>query len=344
MRDGLQMNLGPGAPVTLRDAQPYDAFLMTEDLSLRTAFTQPFDPSGGDVLGFALNERRAGRPAVIVTLVAIDGASPRSPGAQMAIAEDGRFAGSISSGCLERAIVEEARAATARGEGGVVRYGKGSQFLDVVLPCGSGVDLLFTVNPSIEALGAALEALSERRPAALEFHPEGVRPAKAAANDCNDEAFVRAYQPPLRIVAAGVGAEVILLSQIARAGGYLVCAVSPDEKALAQCLANQTVRLQSASSTPDLGLDPWTAVVFLFHDRDWELSLLPPALASTAFYIGAVGSRKTHAARLDALRERGVSEQALRRIAGPIGLIPATRDPSALAVSVLAGVLAEWPY
>jgi len=66
------------------------------------------------------------------------------------------------------------------------------------------------------------------------------------------------------------------------------------------------------------------------------------ALASPAFYIGAVGSRRTHAARLDALREQGVDEEALGRIAGPIGLIPATRDPSALAVSVLAGVLAEW--
>jgi len=321
----------------------YDAAVMTY-LATEPGPWAAFDPSGSDVLAFALDERRTGRSAAIVTLAAIDGSSPRSPGAQMAVAEDGRFVGSISSGCLERAIVEEARAAMVCGTGGIVRYGKGSRFLDVVLPCGSGVDLLFTVNPAVDALRMAVDELRARQVSALEFHSDRVRPASAAPVFRAAEAFTRTYLPPLKIIAAGIGAELVLFSQIAGAAGYLVCAVSPDDKTLAQCAASERIRLQSVSSPPKLSIDPWTAVVFLFHDREWELSLAPLALVSPAFYIGAVGSPKTHAVRLAALREHGLGDQALKRIAGPIGLIPATRDPSALAVSVLAGVLAEWPH
>jgi xanthine dehydrogenase accessory factor len=310
-----------------------------------TGSAAAFDPSGGDVLAFALAERRAGRPAAIVTLAEIDGASPRAPGAQMAVAEDGRFAGSISSGCLERAIVDEARAAMARGQGGAVRYGKGSRFLDVTLPCGSGVDLLFTVNPSAEVLEDACARLADRRPAAIRFETNGIVLSDARASEREDEtAFTRAYNPALRIVAAGVGAELILLSRIARAAGHLFCAISPDENILAACGAGETRHLMSSTSLPEFPADPWTAFVFLFHDREWELALAPPVLASPAFYIGAVGSRRTHEARLEAMRAAGLAEESLARIEGPIGLIPATRDPSALAVSVLAGVLAAWPH
>ncbi len=304
-----------------------------------------FDPSGADVLRFALSERRAGRPAVVVTLAEIDGASPRALGAQMAVAEDGRFAGSISSGCLERAIVEEARAAMARGTGGVIRYGKGSPFLDVTLPCGSGVDLLFTVNPSADVLNDAVAALDTRRPVAARFDPGAMRLSDAQRSEREDDTmFTRVYQPPLKIAAAGVGAELVLLARIARAAGHRFCAISPDETILAQCGAEESLHLKSSTSLPKIPADPWTAFVFLFHDREWELAVAPAVLASPAFYIGAVGSRRTHGERFEALRETGLDDAALSRIEGPIGLIPATRDPSALAVSVLAGVIAAWPH
>ncbi|MGE0408108.1 MAG: XdhC family protein [Amphiplicatus sp.] len=302
-----------------------------------------FDPSGGDVLNFALRERAAGRGAAIVTLAAIDGAAPRALGAQMAVAEDGRFAGSISSGCLERAIQDEARRAIARGEGGVVRYGKDSPFLDVVLPCGSGVDLLYTVDPAAETLAGAVETLAARRAFALGFRPGGAEPGDAERPGWANGVFTRVYPPGLRIVAAGLGAELVLFSRVASAAGYEVCAISPDAESLERCRASEKIRLRSASEAPKTQIDPWTAYILLFHDREWELTLAPGALASSAFYIGAVGSPRTHAARLDALRARGLDEAMLARIRGPIGLIPKTRDPATLAVSVLAGVLDAWP-
>ena len=303
-----------------------------------------FDPSGADVLAFALNECEAGKPVAIVTLAAIDGSSPRSVGSQMVVSEDGRFAGSISSGCLERAIIEKAREMLLQGRGGFVRYGKDSPFRDLVLPCGSGVDLLFTVNPSARALRSAYDALKKRHSTALAFHPDGARISESGKTELRGETLVRRYTPALRILAAGMGAELTLLSRISAGAGYSVCAVSPDARTLEDSATQQKIRLQSVSSLPPLDIDPWTAVVLLFHDREWDVSILPAALAAPAFYIGAVGSRKTHAARLEALRMVGVSEEALQRLQGPIGLIPATRNPSALAVSVLADILAAWPY
>ncbi len=303
-----------------------------------------FDPSGADVLAFALNECEADRPVAIVTLAAVDGSSPRSVGSQMAVSADGRFAGSISSGCLERAIIDKAREMMSQGGGGVIRYGKDSPFRDLVLPCGSGVDLLFTVNPSAPALRFALNALQNRRSIALEFHPDSVGISDGMQTEQRSETLVRHYTPALKILAAGMGAELTLLSRLSAGAGYAVCAVSPDARALEVSTAQQKIRLQSVSSLPPLDIDPWTAIVLLFHDREWDVSLLPAALASSAFYIGAVGSRKTHTARLDALRMVGVTEEELQRLKGPIGLIPATRDPSALAVSVLADVIAAWPY
>jgi len=329
--------------VALAAVAGYDRPCMLTKTDLHEA-SFAFDPSGGDILAFAVHERMKGRPAAIVTLIYIDGSSPRALGAQMAVAADGRFTGSITSGCLERAIIDEARNRMASGEGGVVRYGKGSQYLDVVLPCGSGVDLLFTINPSAEMLSAPLDRWTHRQPASVVFTETAALSHGAVLEKATQQQFVRHYLPPLRIVAAGVGAELVLLSRIAKASGYAVCAISPDASTLEQCAADEIVHLQSTAATPEISIDEWSAFVFLFHDREWELSLAPQILQSKAFYVGAVGSPRTHEARLAALRDIGVDRAVLDRLNGPIGLIPATRDPAALSVSVLAGVLAAWPH
>ena len=302
------------------------------------------DPSGGDVIAFALEECVAGRPAAIVTLVAVEGSAPRSLGTQMAVAADGRTAGSISSGCLERAIIDEACAAMTRGQGGVIRYGKQSRFKDVVLPCGSGIDLLYTIDLSPDHLRHAINARQERRPHALEFRAGGVQHSKKSRASWRDGAFTRIYWPSLKITAAGAGAELVSLSHVSTAAGYAFCAISPDAKTLDECIADEKIRLQSVSSVPNTAIDPWTAFILLFHDREWELTLAEQALASPAFFIGAVGSRKTSAARRAALLEIGIDERAVNRLKSPIGLMPAMRNPSALAVSVLADVIGAWPH
>ena len=128
--------------------------------------------SPADILHFA--HKHAGAGVVLVTLVGIAGSSPRALGAQMAVAADGDYRGSFSGGCIEAAIVAEALAVLDDGETRMVRFGAGSPYIDIRLPCGGGIDLLFTPRPDAAALGAILAVLDKREPAAMRLSRHGI--------------------------------------------------------------------------------------------------------------------------------------------------------------------------
>ena len=92
----------------------------------------------------------------------------------------------------------------------------------------------------------------------------------------------------------------------------------------------------------DLTADAWTAVLLLFHDHEWEVPLLDWALGTPAFYIGAQGGAPAREERLERLRAAGHAAAELARITSPVGLLPAERDPSVLALSVLADVVGAY--
>ncbi len=301
-----------------------------------------------DILTFAARERAGG--VALCTLVHIDGAFSRPLGAQLAVARDGRYLGHISGGCLETAAAGEALKALAEGRNRRVRYGSGSPFWDVRLPCGGGIEIYIDANPDVRALTRAGEAAGARRPFSLAFDPQtdhsdlSVLEADervAGPSSETPDLFLRPFEPCLRLVLAGRGPELVALARLALANGCAVHGASPDELTLAECAAlgatTQSLDLPSAPVT--LPSDPWTAVVVLFHDHDWEPALLKSALGGKAFYIGALGSRRTHAARLDILKSMGVPDGDRARLRGPIGLIPSVRDPETLAVSTLAEIL-----
>jgi xanthine dehydrogenase accessory factor len=273
-----------------------------------------------------------GEAVALVTLTGIEGSSSRSLGTQMAITAGGEQIGSFSGGCIEAAIVAEAKLVLAGGKGRTVRFGLGSPYIDVRLPCGGGIDLLFTPRPSAAVLRGAVERLRQRQAAGLSVAQGGVSES--------GDGFVLGLHPPLRILAYGQGEDLTAFVRLAATFGAEVAAITPD---LRQCEllrdAGHPVHLLThAASAPRLAGDRWTAVVFLFHDRDWEDALLPAALVLPGCYHGAIGSLRTHAARLERLRAGGCAETNLSRLKGHIGLIPATRDPATLAVSVLAEV------
>ncbi|MEZ5926879.1 MAG: XdhC family protein [Parvularculaceae bacterium] len=291
-----------------------------------------FDPSGCDILRFAREHLRSGRRVAFATLVGIDGSSPRSPGAQIAVCETGASVGSISSGCLERAIIAEALASITRGEGALERYGKGSRFVDVVLPCGSGVDILYTVDPSPDEIEASIGRLDARRDAVLRLSKRGF------ASDGFEK-----FTGPIRIIAAGFGPELTVFAALGEAAGYEICAMSPDEATLEACVAAEKILLHSSDTFGEPVIDARSAAVLLFHDREWERALAPRFLRSPAFFVGAVGGSKTAAARCVMLRDEGVDEDAIARLSAPVGLVPMTRDPSALSISILAEIVANAP-
>ncbi|MEI6642832.1 MAG: XdhC family protein [Novosphingobium sp.] len=289
------------------------------------------------ILGLLVSGAADNVDGVLVTLTGIEGASSRGVGAQMAVLADGRHAGSFSGGCIEAAVIAEALETLAANQGRTVRYGVGSPYLDIRLPCGGGIDLQFTPRPDTALLADVLTRLDQRGSASLRIGESGL----AWADAPGASGFLRGFAPPLRLVALGHGEDLTALVRLARAYGLAVEAYAPasDHHAAAEPGVNL---IASRTALPALAGDPWTAFVFLFHDHDWEELLLPHALAQEGYYHGAVGSARTHRARLEGLQSMGIPQARLDALRGGIGLIPATRDPATLALSILGELVQDY--
>ena len=287
------------------------------------------------VLDFAIERMRAGERAAVVTLAAIEGSSPRPLGAQMAVSEGGDRVGYLSGGCIERAVAQEAVEALRAGRGRRVRYGRGSRYIDVSLPCGSAIELVFDVDATLARLEAIDGRLRRRQAAAMDVPVAG-----PDIEGSSGPALVlrRTYLPRRRLAIFGLGPVAVQLARVAAAAGLEVAVYTPDDETAA---ATGTRAGSGAAMEAALrATDARSAVVFAFHDHDREERLLPAALATQAFYIGAMGSRATQAKRLDTLRHKGFDDARLGRIHGPAGLLDHARSASDLAVSIVAQVVA----
>lgn len=296
-----------------------------------------------DVLAFAEAELAAGRPAALITIVGLDGPFSRPRGAQLAVSGDKRFAGSISGGCLEQALTEEAQIAMREGTNRTLRYGTGSPYLDVRLPCGGGIDLYVDVNVTRALLQRAIALGRARHSFSLLFDPASERSSlriqeHEAAPKPGE--FARRFDPKLRIVLAGRGWEIVAMSQLAQTADCELVVASQESATLDFCrpYADQLIQLTVPKAPADLPLDEHTAVACLFHEHEWEAPLLLKAVRSPAFYVGALGSRQTQLRRVEALEALGATPAEIARIKGPIGLFP-SQDPRSLAMSALAEIV-----
>jgi xanthine dehydrogenase accessory factor len=306
-----------------------------------------YNPS--EVFGFLAQSQRQGKRTVLITITDVTGASTRNPGAHLCVNENGQYAGSLSGGCIEAALVAEALSVLADGGPRQLRFGAGSRYIDIRLPCGGSIDVLFNVIDDDE-LGARLcDELSERRAFTLKL-PKGKAAISVSIggatfgciNGVDD--FAVSHVPPLCLAIFGQSASAIKLANLALACDADVKVLSPDTEFLTQTGLPQSSQfaLKTTDAALPLTLDRWTAAIFLFHDHEWEHHLLAQALASPSFFIGAMGSHQTHAARCDALRAMAVPDAQIASIAAPIGLIPSMRDPETLAISVLAQVIERY--
>ncbi|XAZ26169.1 XdhC family protein (plasmid) [Sinorhizobium sp. B11] len=277
-----------------------------------------------DILNFALEAYRHG-PVALATLVDIRGGAARALGSHVVIAGDGRFCGYVSGGCVEAAVASEALRAMATGRDRVILFGQGSPFYDIVLPCGGGITIAVHVLRDDAALRHVIENLARRRSAALRYDPDRQILAFADASSkpgWGGEGFVSLYRPVTRVVISGQNIEEIRLKDLAKASGYEV--VDADQ---VEC--------------GEVVVDAFTAVVLLHHDLDDERAIVDASLQSAAFYIGALGSARTHRRRVAGLRERGWDNADTDRIKAPIGCFGPTRDATSLALSILADIAAR---
>ncbi len=243
----------------------------------------------------------------------------------------------LSNGCIDRDIQHRAIKALQCNRKEVVRYGEGSRFVDLQLPCGGVLEVLIDPNPNRDQLLNAKRDFDARRLATLSFWGNG--------SDQQTHRFT--YEPRVRVCLAGRGAIFRSLAQLANATGYEVSLISPDTDDLeaTQHLSKQApIHLKSFDQALDLSdLDRRSAFLTLFHDHDWEPHLLLNALKTPVGFIGSLGSRRTHAMRCETLMGIGATEVDIRRLKGPIGLVGSLRDASLIAVSALAEIVLAFP-
>ncbi len=303
----------------------------------------PDDPAS--VFTLLAEGARDGIAGALVTIISIEGGAPRALGAQMAVLADGRFCGYVSGGCVEVALAGEAIRCIGAAADAVLRFGAGSPFIDIKLPCGGSIDVHVHVRPAPQLVAEAQRMLAQRAPFCVALTPRDgtamLVPGSGARerSEWRDGVFWRHYHPLTQLVLIGEGHELVSLAQLGRAAGLPVAAFMTAEA------HRDTVRRAGASMVPVTGgtlpalpVDPFTAIVFLLHDRFKEGSLLEAALATDPFYIGALGSRRTHATRVARLGAAGMTEERIARLRGPIGLYGPTRTASALAISVLGEI------
>lgn len=298
-----------------------------------------------DVLSCLSNWIDAGDACALVVVTNTEGGAVRAPGALMAVNGSAQI-GYISGGCIDEDVALQARRAIDAKTAKALRYGAGSPFVDLPLPCGGAIEVLILPSPDADAVRHATTELEARRPVSLRFSLEDEISYGSKRPQRSEHAFQFDYAPKLRLRIAGRGTDPLALATIAQAAGYGVHLQCVDEEDMATAKAagiDQVEQLDTPSALRAADDDAWTAFVLMFHDGTWEVPLVEQALAGDAFYIGAVGSKRTHAARCEKLLEAGVSPEDVARVKGPIGLVPSLRDASMLAVSTLAEIIEAFP-
>ena len=302
----------------------------------------------------ALQWHRDGKGAVLATVVQTWGSAPRRVGSQLAISGDAEIEGSVSGGCVGGAVIVEALEALEAGELRELEFGVSDQDAFAVgLACGGTIRVIVEPIGSVmpEALLVDLvEARAKRQAVAYVVDLDsGVRHLTHDGFDQrfrmdrsgfeeDTRTFVCIHNPPLRLIVVGAVHIAQALLPMARIAGYDPVIIDPRETFGSSArFPGETILDDWPDEAIDkLGLDPGTALVLLTHDPKLDDPALLRALRSDVFYIGALGSTRTHAKRVTRLEEAGFTPDEIARIHGPIGLDIGASGPSEIAVSILA--------
>jgi xanthine dehydrogenase accessory factor len=270
-----------------------------------------------------------GRKAALATVVATWGSSPRPAGSLLAVRDDGLFQGSVSGGCVESTVIAAALESLADGQPRDLSFGVADQQAwDVGLACGGRIRIV-------------VESWSGREVELADIKRR-LRNGESVSRDIQlgqDGIFRHVIAPPPRLIAIGAVHIAQCLAPMAALAGYDVTIVDP-RTAFASAARFENVAMQTDwpdAAVRDLAPDSQTAIVTLTHDPKLDDPALVAALASPAGYIAALGSRKTHVARLERLAAAGCT--GLDRVHAPAGLALGALTPGEIAVSVLAEMI-----
>ncbi len=296
----------------------------------------------------------AGHRVVLGTITRTWGSAPRPPGSAVAVRDDGVIAGSVSGGCIEDDLIDKARdGVLASGRPQVVRYGIDADAAHRFgLPCGGLIELVLEPVLPRTQLNELLAKLSNgervRRVLTIATGEVALRPATQDEQmsdelDLSDTQLTTHHGPHWRLLLIGAGQMTQYLAQMATALGYQVLVCDPrDEYATGFEVPGATLlRTMPDDTVNAIKPDGHTAIIALTHDPKLDDLALMEALASPAFYVGAIGSRVNQAKRKERLQEHfGITDAQFARLHGPVGLKNGARTPPEIAVSILAELTA----
>ena len=298
------------------------------------------------IFSFLAEKLNCEQKTVLVTVVAVSGSSMRGVGAHMGVGDDGSFVGSLSGGCIENAVIAEALEALRSGFPRITRFGAGSRYIDIKLPCGGGLDIHFSPLSATLPVSDCLQAISERQAFSLRLSLE--KPAveyvahwqSVQYDECHNRVVIGHWPSP-KLLIIGHGASVKSLTKLASSMNLEVEVLTPDSRLLSDLQRGGALarHLATPKETGLIQSDSWTAIAFLFHDHDWEIELMAQALKQPNFYVGAMGSHTAHTLRTQALRETSASLDKIAAMRAPIGLFHSSRDPDTLALSALGEII-----
>ncbi len=287
-----------------------------------------------------------GAPMALATVVSTWGSAPRPRGSHMIVHADGRFEGSVSGGCVESDIMAAAADVIAGAPFQLKRYGVADAAAwEVGLPCGGEIEVL--VQPvSAEGFDPELfDRIGEARDTGqtlsvttdLSTGQSTLRPLEGAA-------FINRYDPPRRLLIIGAVQIAQALAGLARELGIATVVIDPRARFLT---AERFPGVTLDDRWPDEAVAAYapgssTAVVTLSHDTKIDDPALIAALAAPTGYVGALGSRRSHAARRERLAAAGIAQANLDRIDAPVGLDIGAIGPAEIALSIAAAMVAAF--
>jgi xanthine dehydrogenase accessory factor len=302
-----------------------------------------------EVLSELTEWTKAGEDIALATVVETWGSSPRPLGSKMVVTRSGKMAGSVSNGCIEGAVFEEAQKVLKSREPKVAAFGVADEVaFEVGLACGGHIEVF------IQPLGPVHQQLLARlqgdEPATLLTNLssgeaqliEGSAPGSELARREGD-VFTEPFRRPAHLVIIGAIHIAIPLHRLAKLMGYRVTIVDARAKFATRERfpeADELIVAWPDEAMAKLAIDNSTYVVILTHDPKFDLPALRSVLAKDAGYIGAIGSRKTNQNRFDALRAEGFTEEQLSRVHGPIGFDLGSRGAEETALGILAEITA----
>jgi xanthine dehydrogenase accessory factor len=307
-----------------------------------------------------------GHKMAVATVTRTWGSAPRPVGSQLLIRDDGHFEGSVSGGCVEGAVLAQASEIISSEGNKIMEFGvTDEQAWEVGLACGGKISvfLVFMDRKKIDDFSDILKSISAGIPkvyaTSLEngssslVNPEGNDDLAAMVRATiktnksqqvtvgNDEVLLQLFSPPLRMLIIGAVHIAQELAPIAKGAGFDVIVIDPrgvftgDQRFSGIAVTNDWPDEALAKNPPDAR----TAVITLTHDPKLDDAALKLALRSPAFYIGSLGSKKTHAARLARLHEAGFSQAETDKIHGPVGLNIGAKSAAEIAISIIAQII-----